>query len=151
MKFVILLFCDTDRQRENFTQVVFHLIYFTYNCQRTLGGALAELPCFTSCEPNYTNKDQKLFAEDKQVAECQGLAEHEDLRVKPPILPPTEHCVDLRVCCALLASALYLQERERSKCGTITRLPLCTRTLDVQFISRSDKYRETCRARQKHP
>ena len=33
----------------------------------------------------------------------------------------------------------------RSECRTIASLSLWTRKLDVQFISRSDKYRETCR------
>ena len=36
-------------------------------------------------------------------------------------------------------------QEQRSKCGMITSLSLCTRKLDVQFISRSDKYVETCR------
>ena len=51
--------------------------------RRPLSGALAEPPSLTGYEPNHTNKDQKLFTEDKQLAEHQGLAEHEDLRVKP--------------------------------------------------------------------
>ena len=108
-------------------------------------------PPFTGLE----NKDYKHFTEDKQ------LTEHEDLRDNPlsfhqPIrastydsaesiaTPHPESDLDDEQLRALLASPLYSQWA-RSKCRTIASLSLWTRKLDVQFISRSDKYRETCR------
>ena len=87
-------------------------------------GSLAERPSFTSYEP----KDHKLFTEDKYLSEYQDLAEHEDLRVKPLFFhrpskasssdsaeriatPPPDSDLDDDQIRALLASALYLQER----------------------------------------
>ena len=44
-----------------------------------------KLPSFTGYEPKQLAecKDHQIFTEDKQLAEYQDLAEHEDLRVKP--------------------------------------------------------------------
>ena len=100
-------------------------------------------------------QDHKHFTDDKQ------FTENEDLRVKPlsfhqPIAASTydsaesiatplpESDLDDEQLRALLASPLYLQEREAS--ADRSQVYLSEREkLDVQFISRSDKYRETCR------
>ena len=108
--------------------------------------ALPEPQPFTGYEPKQLaeNKDYKHFTEDKQ------LTEHDDLRVKPLYFhqsitastydsaesiatPHPESNIDDEQLRALLASPLYLQEREANA------------ELDVQFISRSDKHREAFR------
>ena len=93
--------------------------------------------------------------------EPKDLAENDDLCVKPlffhrPSMTstydsaesiatrPPESVLDDEQIRALLASPLYLQERE-SKCGPITSLSLCKKKLSVKFISSSKEYRETRR------
>ena len=110
----------------------------------------------TGYEPKPPDElDHKHLTADKQIAE------HEDLRVKPQFFhrpsiastfdsaesmatpPPDSHLKDEQIR-ALLTSPLYLQEREanaeRSQVYRSAR-----EKNDVQFISRSDKYRETFR------
>ena len=87
---------------------------------------MAEIQSFTGYEPN---NDHKLFTKDKHPSEQQNLAEHEDLRVKPLFFhqpsmastcdseesiatPPPDSDLDDDQIRALLASSLYLQERE---------------------------------------
>ena len=78
------------------------------------------------------------------------------------VLPPIDHSVDLRFSGKLSDTATGIGLRRwatscsagfttvptgaRSKCRTIASLSLWARKLDVQFISRSHKYRETCRS-----
>ena len=90
-----------------------------------LSGALAEPPSFTGYEPKQLAKkqDHRHFTEDKR------FAEHEDLRVNPLffhrlsvvsthdtaesiVTPPPDSDSDDEQIRALLASLLYLQERE---------------------------------------
>ena len=59
------------------------------------------------------------------------------------IATPQETDFDDEQLRTMLASLLYVQERG-AKCRTITSLSLWTRKLDVEFLSRSDSYRETC-------
>ena len=89
-------------------------------------GSLAELPSFTGY---VNNNDHKIFTEDKHPSEKQDLAEHEDVRVKPLFFhqpsmsstcdseesiatPHPDSDLDDDQIRALLASPLYLQERE---------------------------------------
>ena len=79
--------------------------------------------------PIYVNNDHKLFTEDKHPSEKQDLAEHEDVRVKQLFFhqpsmsstrdseesiatPHPDSDLDDDQIRALLASPLYLQERE---------------------------------------
>ena len=88
-------------------------------------GSLAEPPSLTSYEP----KDHKLFTEDKHPSQYEDLAEQEDLRVKPLFFhqpsiastcdsaesiatPPPDSDLDDDQIRALLASSLFLHERE---------------------------------------
>ena len=120
-------------------------------------GALTETPPLVGYEPNWIveDRDYRHFTGDGQ------FSEHEDLRVRPlsfhqSIIASTYDSAEsiatlpesdfedeqLR---ALLASPLFLQEREasaeRSQVYHSERENLMSK-----FISRSDKYRETCRS-----
>ena len=138
--------------------LVFDTIFFTFptytfsklqpcaDLRRPLSGALAEPPSFTGYELKQfaENQDHRHFTEDKQ------FAEHQDLRVKPLFFhqPSTASTYDSAESIATPFPDSDLDDeqfRARSKCRTIANLSLWTRKLDVQFISRSDKYRETCR------
>ena len=59
--------------------------------------------------------------------------------------PPPESDLDDEQTRNMLASPLYSQERERSKCRPITNSSLSQRNLSVKLISLSRKCKETCR------
>ena len=118
----------------------------------TASGAFTELPPFAGYEPKQLaeDRDYKHFTGWTWGFTCQTL-----------VLPPSDHSIDLRLgwehrdttsgiglgrwatsCSAGFTTVLT---GTRSKCRTIGSLSLWTRRLDIQFISRFDKYRETCR------
>ena len=118
-------------------------------------GALTELPPFTGYEPNriVEDRDYMHFTGDGQFTEL------EVLRVRPlsfnqsiiastydsveSIATHPESDLDGEQLRALLASPLYYRSEKQMR--NDHKFSLCTRKLDVQFISRSDKYRQTCR------
>ena len=93
----------------------------------------SELPSITGYEPLQLaeHKDHRHSTEDNQLVEYQDLAEHDDSRVTPQffhrpsiastydsaesiVTPPPDSGLDDEQIRALLASPLYLQEREAS-------------------------------------
>ena len=123
-----------------------------------LRDALAEPRPFTGYESKQLaeNQDHRHFAEDE-------LTEHEDT-CQTFVIPPTDHSVDPRFsgmhpdtapglglwrlatsCFAVFTVPGFTLVLTKSKCRTVASLSFWTKKLDVQFISRSDKCRETCR------
>ena len=120
-----------------------------------LSGALTEIPPVAGYEPNRIaeDRDYRHFTEDGQFTEL------EDLPVRPlshhqsiiattydsaeSIATPPDSDLDDEQLRALVASPLYQQEREAS--AERSQVYHCEGE-SVQFISRSDKYRETCRS-----
>ena len=103
---------------------------------------MADVRTSTGCEPKDLAEDddlcvKPLFFHRPSMTSTYDSAE--SIATRPP-----DSVLDDEQIRALLASPLYLQERE-SKCGPITSLSLCKKKLSVKFISSSKEYRETRR------